>query len=257
MEDPNVDFIALTEMAVNEIDDGNIKNTRNGIREWAIENSMPREVADDFAGIVFDSYNKYDEDEGENEMDYEEMEDEFDNETSEYDESDDELLEASSDEEDDELLEASDNEDDDYEEDEVEDGEEAYAMKSAVASLNNMESHIYFQSEEIKVINKSLAVLAEALSSIIEMGEKQGEEMNLMKSKLGIMAESPSVNRNPVYSNTNSNSDLKMGGEETKSLLLKGALKNILSVNELSLYQQTGKLSDKAKQFILSEREGR
>lgn len=256
MENPNVDLISLSEMAVNELEDGNIKNTKSAIREWAIDNELPREIADNFAGIVFEGYNNYEE-EGDDEMEYDEMEDDFD-ENEEY--SSDEELDASDFDEQAEAEEYDemDEDDSDYDTEDEEDEEEAYAMKSAISSLANMESHIYYQSEEIKVINKSLAVLAEALSSIIEQGEKQSDEMNLMKSKLGILAETPANPRLPVYNERyTGHQGSGLSFQETKKLLLKGALKQILTVNEISLYEQTGKLSENAKDFINSEREGR
>lgn len=165
--------------------------------------------------------------------DYDELDDEdYDEEDSEYDDNDD------SDEYDD------DNDDDDM-------------MKSAIESLTNMEEHIISQTEEQAVIQKSMMVFAEALHSLIGMIEEQQESLTTLKSRLGVMSNSPAVNRNPIYNEppvySNQTDRLSVNKTKLLEIIKKGMSDGRIALEDVSFYEHTGRYSERMQDLMDKE----
>jgi hypothetical protein len=168
-----------------------------------------------------------------------------------YDSDYDELDEEDYDEDDSDDSDDSDEYDDSDMEDDSEDDDDM--MKSAIESLTNMEEHIISQSEEQAVIQKSMMVFAEALHSLISMMEEQQESITTLKSRLGVMANTPSTSRQPVMNDTPqvSNAD-RVSINKTKLLdiIKRGMSNGAIALEDVSYFESTGKMSQRMQELI-------
>ena len=168
-----------------------------------------------------------------------------------YDEDYDELDEEDNDDE-----EQDSEYDDDDSSDDTDDEDDDDMMKSAIESLTNMEEHIIAQTEDQAVIQKSMMIFAEALHSLISMMEDQQESISTLKSKLGVMANTPVSQRTPVYNENAqvSNTDrLSINKSKLLDIIKRGMSDGKIALEDVSFYEHTGRFSDRMQELLDKE----
>lgn len=218
----NPDILQLAEEITGLLDAGNITADTEKVSAWAQSKGLSAENAMDFASSVIDAYLGEDE-EGEEEGEEEDhAEPDADNMGGE-----------------------SDND---------EDNEDEETMKSGIKYLESLESTINALGEQLAEIQKSNSILAAGLHSLIESGEKQSEEMTLLKSKLGIISTTPVNPKNPVLSTNEvpvqKSSFADMPRNDIKQIILKGSLAGKIKLEEVQLWETTGKITPNIENLI-------
>lgn len=220
----NPDILQLAEEITGLLDAGNITADTEKVSAWAQSKGLSAENAMDFASSVIDAYLGEDE----------EGEEEGEGEEEDHAEPDADNMGGESDND--------------------EDNEDEETMKSGIKYLESLEATINALGEQLAEIQKSNSILAAGLHSLIESGEKQSEEMTLLKSKLGIISATPVNPKNPVLSTNEvpvqKSSFADMPRNDIKQIILKGSLAGKIKLEEVQLWETTGKITQNIENLI-------
>lgn len=223
----NPDPKQLAMEVVGLLDDGSISPDVQSVKTWSMSKGLADVSAQQFAETVVSAY--------------------FDDEDDESLEGDDDMSEFNEDDldEDEDDLETGEDEDNDYDDEGDDDGEEGEALvKSGLEYLSSL-------SEGMIAIQKANAVIAETLTALLNKRNEDSAEVEILKSQLAGLALKPASDKTPTITTTpKQTAQTGHNVAEMKQLIMKGVMAGQLGVDDISVYEQTGKVSARVEQYL-------